>query len=87
MAIKNTILQGAIKSFATVLGEKGLFDKVLAEIKVINDTHPSSTGAEKRHILMESAGVIFNDVGKPVLESTLRLILELAVKYIQLSLL
>jgi len=83
MKISQIVIQTAIKSFVTVIGQKNVFDRVKNQVAVIDKDLSGSEGKVKRAKFFEVARILFVDVIEPIAESMLRMLLELAVAYIK----
>jgi hypothetical protein len=81
MSIQNSIIQTAITTFITLLGQKDLFNHVKDEVLRTNESLPSATGADKRAKVLKDLEIILDHYAVPVGQSILNLCIELSVQW------
>jgi hypothetical protein len=83
MNIAKEAEQAAITSLVTVFGHGAIFSRIVDEIKRTNEAMPNATGTDKRHKVLADCKIIFDDFVIPVAERTIRLLLELGLRYLE----
>lgn len=83
MKIAPMIIQTAITAFVTLIGQDGIFTRIMDEIERTNERMPDSTGEEKRAQVLADIKIIFDDLIAPVAKSVVNLLIELGVAYVK----
>lgn len=85
MSVKSQVIQTAITTLVSLIGQGNLFNRVKAEIIRKNNTMSHSTGVEKRSAVLADLKIIFDDVAVPVGSAVINLLIELGVQYLASS--
>ena len=81
--LKRDSIQAAIAGLIELLGEGAVFHRMLAEMQRVSEKYPNHDGDSLKHIVIEDAKIIFDDLIVPMTKFEINLLIEVGLLYLR----